>query len=153
MAKDTIYYNSPIGKLKITAEDQAIVELIHVSLEDTPQTHTALLEDCVAQLEAYFEGQRQTFDVPIRLHGTTFQCKVWAALRRIPYGTTCSYKDIAEAIQHPLSYRAVGGANNKNPIMILVPCHRVIGKKGDLVGFGGGLDMKQKLLDLEKRHH
>ena len=102
------------------------------------------------QLDEYFAGTRKTFDFPYRVHGTPFQEAVWAALREIPYGETRSYKDIAEAIGHPKAFRAVGMANHANPIFIAIPCHRVIGAGGSLVGYGGGLGMKQALLELEK---
>ena len=98
----------------------------------------------------YFSKKRKSFDIPIKLEGTEFQKRVWDALIQIPYGKTCTYKDIAEKIGNPKACRAVGGANNKNPIMIIVPCHRVIGKNGDLVGYAGGIEVKQKLLDLEQ---
>jgi methylated-DNA-[protein]-cysteine S-methyltransferase len=103
-------------------------------------------------LDEYFQGKRKTFDIPLRTHGTPFQEKVWAALRAIPYGEVRSYKEVSEAIGHPKAYRAVGMANNANPIFIIVPCHRVIGSDGSLTGYGGGLPMKKALLSLEKKH-
>ena len=102
------------------------------------------------ELDEYFQGKRKTFDIPLRTHGTAFQEKVWAALRAIPYGEVRSYKEVAEAIGHPRAYRAVGMANNANPIFIIVPCHRVIGSDGSLTGYGGGLSMKRALLSLER---
>lgn len=104
----------------------------------------------VEQLAQYFARQRESFDLPLVIQGTPFQQKVWTALQNIPYGETRSYKDIAEMIGSPKAVRAVGGANNKNPISIIIPCHRVIGHKGDLTGYGGGLDKKVLLLDLER---
>ncbi|WEG12159.1 methylated-DNA--[protein]-cysteine S-methyltransferase [Pullulanibacillus sp. KACC 23026] len=101
------------------------------------------------QLEAYFQGQLTAFDLPIVLKGSPFQIKVWKALQMIPYGETRTYKDIAAIIGNPKSVRAVGGANNKNPIPIIIPCHRVIGSNGALVGYGGGLDKKEYLLAIE----
>lgn len=100
----------------------------------------------------YFNGQRKSFDLPLNPKGTEFQKKVWNALLNIPYGSTCSYKDIAVNIGNEKACRAVGGANNKNPIFIIIPCHRVIGKNGSLVGYGGGLDIKLKLLELEQNN-
>ncbi|MEE9168363.1 MAG: methylated-DNA--[protein]-cysteine S-methyltransferase, partial [bacterium] len=97
----------------------------------------------------YFRGKRMTFSVPIRFDGTDFQNKVWHALTEIPYGQTVTYKEVAEKIGNPKAVRAVGNANNRNPIAIVVPCHRVIGADGKLVGYGGGLEMKEKLLKLE----
>ncbi len=99
----------------------------------------------------YLEGKRKVFTLPLDLNGTDFQRKVWRELLNIPYGGTRTYKDIANNIGSPKAYRAVGNALNKNPVLILVPCHRVIGSNGQLVGFGGGLELKAWLLDLEKR--
>ncbi|WP_261130259.1 methylated-DNA--[protein]-cysteine S-methyltransferase [Bacillus sp. Marseille-Q3570] len=103
------------------------------------------------QIEEYFLHQRRDFDFPIELFGTPFQRKVWEGLRKIPYGETYSYKDVATMIGSPKSVRAVGSANNKNPLPIVIPCHRVIGSNGALVGYGGGLDKKEVLLDLEQQ--
>jgi O-6-methylguanine DNA methyltransferase len=103
------------------------------------------------ELEAYGRGDRQTFTVPLDLHGSPFQVKVWQALRGIPFGETRSYADIAQAVGRPKAFRAVGMANRTNPICIVVPCHRVIGSDGNLCGFGGGLKLKRQLLDHEKR--
>lgn len=105
------------------------------------------------QLDEYFAGTRKAFDFPYRLHGTPFQEKVWAALQEIPYGETRSYKDIAKAIGQPNAYRAVGMANHANPIFLVIPCHRVIGANGSLVGYGGGLAVKKALLELEQANH
>ncbi|MGI8988045.1 MAG: methylated-DNA--[protein]-cysteine S-methyltransferase [Bryobacteraceae bacterium] len=110
--------------------------------------HPALLA-AVRQLRSYFEGDLQVFDLPLDARGTPFQTRVWRELQRIPYGETRSYADIANAIESPKAMRAVGAANGKNPIPIVVPCHRVIGSDGSLVGFGGGMEMKKRLLNLE----
>lgn len=150
-----IRMETPVGGLWIVADDQAI---LHVTFEDpvfaghAPQEHTPVLDRCVAQLEEYFQGTRTQFDVPLAIHGTPFQKKVYKQLLTIPYGKRRSYKDIAVAIDNPKGVRAVGGANNKNPISILVPCHRVVGIDGSLVGYGGGLDIKKWLLDHEQAH-
>lgn len=102
----------------------------------------------------YFSGKLKQFSIPLNPYGTNFMRKVWNALQKIPYGETATYKDISELIEHPKAYRAVGLANSRNPIPIFIPCHRVIGANGKLVGFsGGGLDLKQKLLDLEKKNN
>ncbi|MBA4535178.1 methylated-DNA--[protein]-cysteine S-methyltransferase [Brevibacillus halotolerans] len=111
----------------------------------TPEKHHELHQ----QLRDYFQGKRKTFTFPIDLHGTVFQKKVWNALLTIPYGETRSYKEIACFIGSDKAVRAVGGANNKNPVSLLVPCHRVIGADGSLVGYGGGLSIKEQLLSLE----
>ncbi|MGH9644610.1 MAG: methylated-DNA--[protein]-cysteine S-methyltransferase [Terriglobales bacterium] len=104
------------------------------------------------ELNEYFEGQRREFSVPLDLRGTPFQLACWNALLAIPYGETRSYADIARAIAHPKAFRAVGMANNRNTVAIIVPCHRVIASGGSLCGYGGGLDLKRKLLDLERAH-
>lgn len=105
--------------------------------------------EAARQIEDYFSGRRKSFDLKLLLKGTEFQKKVWTALTRIPYGRTCTYKEIAMMIGNPGAARAVGGANNKNPLPIVVPCHRVIGKDGSLVGYGGGLAVKKELLQIE----
>jgi methylated-DNA-[protein]-cysteine S-methyltransferase len=110
---------------------------------------SALMRETVRQLQAYFAGELKAFDVPLELVGTDFQKRVWEALRTIPYGETRSYSGIATQIGSPRAVRAVGAANGRNPIPVIVPCHRVIGASGDLVGFGGGLEWKRLLLDLE----
>jgi len=101
------------------------------------------------QLEAYFDGERRHFDVPLAMHGSPFQHRVWAALREIPYGETTSYGELADLIGSPGAARAVGLANGRNPVAVIVPCHRVIGANGSLTGFGGGMGRKRLLLDLE----
>lgn len=111
-----------------------------------------VLDEAVRQLQAYLAGTLQSFELPLAIQGTPFQHSVWQALRTIPYGETRTYGHIAAAIGNPKAARAVGLANNKNPFSILVPCHRVIGAKGNLVGYAGGLAIKQHLLDLEARH-
>jgi O-6-methylguanine DNA methyltransferase len=111
---------------------------------------TPLLREAKEELIEYFAGKRRVFDLPISLSGTDFELSCWEALRAIPYAKTQSYADIARAIGRPRAFRAVGGANHRNPIAIIVPCHRVVGSDGSLVGFGGGLDVKKFLLDLER---
>lgn len=111
---------------------------------------TALIQQTKKQLDEYFRGTRQTFRLEFDIQGTDFQKRVWKELQRIPFGETRSYQDIARAINHVKAARAVGMANNKNPLPLVIPCHRVIGKNGDLVGFGGGLSLKKKMLDFEK---
>ncbi len=116
-----------------------------VEFEEAPH----LLSPYVSQLEEYFSGQRRTFDFPLDLRGTGFQISCWQALTAIPYGETRCYADIARAVGKPNAFRAVGMANNRNPIAIIVPCHRVIASNGTLCGYGGGLDIKKTLLELE----
>ncbi|MEG0035624.1 MAG: methylated-DNA--[protein]-cysteine S-methyltransferase [Oscillospiraceae bacterium] len=143
-----VIYNFPCGALKIGYTDTAITG-ISISDEKAGGTPSPLSELAKTQLCEYFDGKRHEFDLPLELRGTDFQKRVWAALCDIPYGETRSYKDIAKAVSNPKGYRAVGMANNKNPVVIVVPCHRVIGADGSLVGYGGGLDMKRLLLKLE----
>jgi O-6-methylguanine DNA methyltransferase len=114
-----------------------------------PGNGDPLLEAASAELEAYFRGELRRFTVPLDLRGTPFQTEVWQALQRVPYGKTASYKEIAAAVGRPRAVRAVGGANNRNPVPIVVPCHRIVGADGSLVGYGGGLPIKARLLALE----
>ena len=149
------FFSSPVGVLEIVEQGGMLRELHFRSSKETPPSETPLspvLKLCFLELEEYFQGRRQRFTMPLYLHGTPFQIKVWQALRKIPYGETRSYQDIAVAIDNPRALRAVGGANNKNPLAIIIPCHRVIGKDGSLTGFGGGLAVKEWLLEHEKRH-
>lgn len=151
--KNSYYYESPIGTLCLEEDGDFIVGL---HLDDgsggTNSHETALLGKTVRELSEYFAGRRTSFDIPVRASGTGFQEKVWEQLRHIPYGETRSYGDIAKAAGNPKAARAVGHANNRNPVMILIPCHRVIGADGSLVGFGGGIAAKKYLLDLESQH-
>lgn len=113
---------------------------------------TELLSMATIQLDEYFQGKRTTFSLPFKLTGTPFQLAVWKELQNIPYGQTTSYKEIAQKINKPKACRAVGMANNKNPLPIIIPCHRVIGSNGKLIGYAGGLKLKNYLLELEKSH-
>jgi methylated-DNA-[protein]-cysteine S-methyltransferase len=143
-------YNSPVGPLRLQARDGALVGLELNAQPGPEQRDDPVLAEAVDQLTAYFAGERTSFELPLALHGNAFEQRVWAALRTIPYGETTSYGDIARRIGAPTAARAVGLANGRNPIAIVVPCHRVIGANGKLVGFGGGLPMKRALLDLEQ---
>lgn len=141
-------YDSPAGRLKICYNDSAITA-VTITQERGQGSRSELSDRCADELREYFEGSRRSFDVPLELHGTPFQERVWAALLDIPYGETRSYGEIAAAVGSPRACRAVGMANHNNPICIIVPCHRVIGKNGSLTGYGGGLDKKRLLLELE----
>ena len=154
-----MYMDSPVGALKLVAHDQALVAVMWDN-EDHKRVRLAeLIEDrqhpmllrVKKQLEEYFTGQRQQFDLPLDFQGTDFQQQVWQALLTIPYGEKRSYKDIAVQIGNEKAVRAVGAANGRNPISIIAPCHRGIGSSGALVGFAGGLDKKQILLSLEQQ--
>ncbi|MFI6460683.1 methylated-DNA--[protein]-cysteine S-methyltransferase [Streptomyces sp. NPDC050538] len=148
--------DSPYGPLTLVAdEDGALCGLYMVDQRHRPpQENFGTPDDTpfaetTAQLQAYFGGELKEFTIQLRLHGTPFQQTVWDQLRRIPYGETRSYGDLADALGNPGASRAVGLANGKNPIGIIVPCHRVVGANGSLTGYGGGLDRKQRLLDFE----
>lgn len=157
---------TPIGNITLSATDKGICWVSFDTGENTTlelkqwgqrwlscnqvvEGRTDLLEQGMEQLAEYFRGLRTDFSTPLDLHGTEFQKKVWNALQRIPYGEVRSYKDVAQAIGSPKAVRAVGGANNRNPLSIFIPCHRVVGSDGALVGYGGGLKIKDYLLALE----
>ena len=149
---------SPVGDLRLTATDG---RLSGVAMRDQRHAPTTSKEwvrddgwfrDVAAQLAAYFAGEVQTFDVPLGLVGTDFQRRVWSGLLEIPYGTTISYGELARRVGNPKASRAVGLANGRNPVTIIVPCHRVIGAHGDLTGYGGGLERKTWLLRHEAQH-
>jgi len=146
------YYDTKIGKIGIVENGTSIthVEFREIGLKDININETPLIKEAFKQLSEYLNGERKIFDLPLDPLGTVFQMKVWKALQEIPYGATCSYKNIAEKIGNVKACRAVGMANNRNPISIIIPCHRVIGANGKLVGYGGGLDIKERLLNMEK---
>lgn len=148
-----ITYNSPIGTLYIGEENSSLV-FISLYKPNLPMTlnTTPCLDNAVSQLNEYFNSKRTSFDLPLNLKGTKFQIKVWQALLAIPYAKTVSYQDIAIKIGNPKAVRAVGAANAKNPLAIVVPCHRVIGKNGKLTGYNGGLSVKEFLLNLERNN-
>ncbi|MDJ0795002.1 MAG: methylated-DNA--[protein]-cysteine S-methyltransferase [Woeseiaceae bacterium] len=152
------YVDTPIGELLLAGEENALVMIGFPkgSMRREPEPDWIYNEKPLAeasrQLREYFDGERREFDLPLRLAGTEFQVSVLEALQKIPYGETTSYGEIARRIGRPKAVRAVGAANGRNPIPIVVPCHRVIGSTGDLTGFGGGLDTKEALLRLEAEH-
>ena len=145
------YYHSPIGWLQLVATEHAISGVAFVSKPGESAGNSPVLDLCQQQLEAYFDGTLTKFSVPLRLEGTPFQRRVWEALQTIPFGATWSYSELAQRVGNPKACRAVGGANNRNPIPILVPCHRVVGASGALTGYAGGLERKQALLAHEQR--
>ncbi len=145
--------DTPIGRLRLVSDGRHLVkiEFEHQYDHSAPVRHTddPVLQSCARQLGEYFSGKRHSFDLPLAATGTAFQRAVWAALADIPYGESRSYRDIAQAIGNPAAVRAVGAANGRNPLPIVVPCHRVIGSDGSLTGFAGGLQAKTCLLQLE----
>ncbi len=143
-------YNSIIGDIFISADDEALLSVGFKPIENNNNKQNIIIKKTIKQLDEYFSGKREIFNLPMNPSGTEFQKRVWDELQKIPYGQTRSYKDIAIAIGNPKAYRAVGNANNKNPIGIIIPCHRVIGSNKKLTGYAGGIDKKEKLLNMEK---
>ncbi len=149
---------SPVGKLTLVASDAGLRAILwptekpgRVKLPDISRGDHPVLQATTSQLSEYFAGKRQLFDLPLDLHGTPFQVKAWRSLADIPYGTTASYAEQADRIGAPKAVRAVGTANGRNPISIVLPCHRVVASNGSLAGFAGGLDAKRWLLEFESR--
>lgn len=145
--------DSPVGKIEIIEENEKITELniYNEKKNNIIEKDTKLLLETQKQLKEYFEGKRTKFEIPLNPKGTEFMKKVWKELLKIPYGEVRTYKEIAEKVGNSKASRAVGMANNKNPIPIIIPCHRVIGSNNKLVGYALGLDMKKYLLDLERK--
>lgn len=147
-------YQTKIGTIFIKEEENKISQIGILKQEkiEEERKETALIKIAYYQIQEYLEGKRKEFDLPLLMKGTTFQRKVWNALTTIPYGETRSYQEIAKQIGNEKAVRAVGGANHNNPIMIVVPCHRVIGKNKKMVGYAGGLELKEKLLEIENKN-
>lgn len=146
-------YDTELGKLTLEEEDGALTRL-EFGQRDLPgeARETPLLQEAHRQLKEYLAGKRTAFDLPLKPQGTPFQQAVWKALLDIPYGQTATYGQIAAKVGNPKACRAVGMANNRNPIAVIIPCHRVIGADGGMTGYGGGLPIKRMLLDLENGH-
>lgn len=151
------FMDSPVGKLKLVASDKGLVAILwendsprRVRLEDLAEdANHPMLAQAAQQLQEYFAGKRKSFSMPLDMRGTRFQKDVWQALQAIPFGETRTYGDLAKQLGNPAATRAVGAANGRNPVSIVVPCHRVIGASGKLTGFAGGLGVKAQLLGLE----
>lgn len=147
------FYNSPIGVLKILSDGEYLYSIqLAMKFEKVNRNIPEIVRICFKQLSEYFSGERKEFDLKIKISGTEFQRKVWRQLLKISYGTTSTYGKIAQLIGNSNASRAVGMANNKNKFILVIPCHRVIGSKGDLVGYAGGVSAKKYLLDLEKKY-
>ena len=151
MKREQWLMKSIVGPLYLVASEAALLG-IHWRQESVPMVKTlsGVLARTVRELEEYFTGKRREFTVPLEVEGTEFQTKVWNELKKIPYGATCSYSDIARRVESNRAVRAVGTANGRNPVSIIVPCHRVIAADGSLGGYGGGVDIKTKLLAIER---
>lgn len=150
--KSVHIFETKVGRICIIENGTEITNLDFCDdiIEEVVQNDTPLIRETKQQLDDYFDGKRKDFDLPLGPNGTEFQQKVWNALRNIPYGETRCYSEIAQIVGNAKASRAVGLANNRNPISIIIPCHRVIGKSGKLVGYGGGLEKKEILLNIEK---
>ncbi len=144
------YYNSPVGCLEIQASEKGITSLYFLEEKKNNSKPKGILKECITQLKEYFNGKRTAFSIELDLQGTEFQLKVWNELLNIPFGKTISYQELSKRLGNKEAIRAVGSANGKNPVSIIVPCHRVIGANGKLVGYGGGLPRKKWLLDFER---
>ena len=147
--------DTPVGEMWLVQDGDALTELRLPgdAMPEGEPKETPLLKDAASQLFEYFAGRRARFDLPLKPEGTEFRRAVWAALLKIPAGETASYGDIARAIEKPKASRAVGSANHFNPLPVFIPCHRIIGSGGALVGYGGGLNLKEKLLALEAKYY
>ncbi|MGL4374359.1 MAG: methylated-DNA--[protein]-cysteine S-methyltransferase [Turicibacter sp.] len=145
------YYDSPIGLVEIKSTKNEILSVLFIENMEKTTVIPLILQEALLQLDQYFKGELSTFNLKLRIDGSVFQEKVWRELMHIPYGETRSYKQIAQNIGQQTACRAVGGANNKNLISIIIPCHRVIGANNKLVGYEGGLDRKEWLLAHEKK--
>ncbi len=147
---EVLLVGNPLGITHVHLDAGEVTQ--HFSIDSSWVRDDLFFKDIVQQFHAYFLGKRQDFDIPIQADGTPFQQRVWQELRKIPYGELRTYKDIAIAVSNPKAARAVGMANNKNPVPLIVPCHRVIGTNGNLTGFAPGLALKEKLIQLEQRY-
>lgn len=151
--EQSFYYASPLGTIEVIIENTHILSIEFSEEETHPRSYSnEIFDNCKLQLDDYFAGTAKEFDLPLYFNGTSFQNKVWKELTEIPYGKTISYLELATRIGNPKAVRAVGTTNGKNPFVIVVPCHRVIGKNGTLTGYGGGLWRKEWLLEHEIKH-
>ena len=148
---EALSFSTPLGIFIIQGDKKRISQVSLNESEKDKSSSSPLLNEAKKQIEEYLSGERKIFSLPLLIQGTPFQKAVYEETRKIPYGETRTYKEIAKNIDHPLAYRAVGQALNKNPLLLLVPCHRVIGSDCSLTGFASGLKIKQELLDLERR--
>ncbi len=143
--------SSPLGNIFLSTQDDSISELRFTTEEVSKEPLNSLLTEAKKQLDEYFSSKRKTFNLPVVLSGTPFQYQVWEAVNKIPFGQTTSYSKLSQEIGNPAAIRAVGAAIGANPILVIIPCHRIIGTNGQLTGYAGGLDRKERLLELEGR--
>jgi methylated-DNA-[protein]-cysteine S-methyltransferase len=154
MVNDVHYaiMDSPLGTLTLASTERGLASVrFGLNMPSDGAFDDAANHEAIEQLQEYFEGRRTQFDLPLDVQGTPFQMAVWDELRKIPYGSTCSYIDIARSLGKPGAARAVGMANHENPVAVVIPCHRVVGSDGSLTGYAGGLHLKQQLLGIEKQ--
>jgi len=144
------YYESPVGWIKVEADDK--IRGVTFVTKKGQEDRNDVVDACIKQLDEYFAGERKTFDLPLQASGTSFQASVWGGLQTIPFGETRTYGQLAEQVQNPKAVRAVGGANGKNPISLIIPCHRVVASDG-MGGFSGGVEKKKWLLDHEQQSY
>lgn len=144
-------YNTLFGNITIVTDNDFLIEIIFGKENIGTEKETVLIKKVKKQIDEYLTGIRKEFDIPIKMIGTSFQIRVWKELMKIKYGECISYQELAKRVKNKNYARAVGMANNRNPIPIIIPCHRVIGKNGNLVGYGGGIDIKAKLLEIESK--
>ncbi|MDR2432808.1 MAG: methylated-DNA--[protein]-cysteine S-methyltransferase [Puniceicoccales bacterium] len=152
MKQNAIFHETNIGPLTITAENDHIIGIDFGVISPANHVNIPVIHEAFRQLSEYFTGKRKIFNLPLNLSGTNFQKSAWEALLKIPYGQTITYGDIARMMCKRKAYRAVGMACHGNPISIVIPCHRIIGARGNLTGYGGGIDIKAWLLELEAKH-
>lgn len=152
--KKIFHYETEIGLIGIAEEDGYISDIVfgNDGPEGAEKGETRLIRKAIGQIAEYLTGKRKSFDLPLMVEGTEFQEKVWSELLKIPYGETRTYGQVAEAVGKPKAVRAVGAANNRNALPIIIPCHRVVGAKGSLTGYSGGLEAKRKLLEIEEKN-
>ncbi|MDR1457423.1 MAG: methylated-DNA--[protein]-cysteine S-methyltransferase [Puniceicoccales bacterium] len=152
MKQNTIFHETDIGPLTITAENDHIIGIDFGVISSANHVNIPIINEAFGQLSEYFAGKRKIFNLPLKLSGTDFQKSAWEALLKIPYGRTATYGDIARMMGKRKAYRAVGMACHRNPISIVIPCHRIIGASGNLIGYGGGIGIKAWLLELEAKY-
>ena len=147
--KETVVITSPLGNIRLVAADGFLLSCSFTEEPVTEKINNLFFLDIISQLNRYFDGDLRVFDIPVAIGGSTFQKKVWMEVNKIPFGQTASYQEIANALSKPTAARAVGAANGTNPLLIVLPCHRIIASTGELTGYAGGLWRKLKLLQME----